>query len=360
MTRRLLDCVKHTNLDLAHHRAFWEAVEAKLPAGALASDGELGSIWASAVELPQNLAGTTAEPPWLASALKIIKEFEGCHLEAYTDSVGVDTIGWGTTQLNGRPVKLGDRITQAQADRLLHDDLVTRAKALFALIPVMEKWAPQQQAALLSWCYNVGLGAVKNSTLRRRILAGENAVAVVAAELPRWNRGTNGILPGLARRRAAELALFQSGAATTHEPMTAKLSPTSPFSAKLTPNIRLGEFALDRPERRFIHQYQLDTAAELAAFLERVRRNLGGTPIRITSGYRPPSINRQVGGASGSEHLFDAPGVGAVDFYMEKVDIKAVQSFCDKYWDYSVGLGAQKGFVHLGIRKGRPRLRWPY
>lgn len=60
MTRRLLDCVKHTNLELAHHRAFWEAVEAKLPAGALANDGELGSIWASAVQ-PQQGAPNTWE-----------------------------------------------------------------------------------------------------------------------------------------------------------------------------------------------------------------------------------------------------------------------------------------------------------
>jgi hypothetical protein len=49
MTRRLLDCVKHTNLELSHHRAFWEAVEAKLPPGSLANDGELGSLWLSAV-----------------------------------------------------------------------------------------------------------------------------------------------------------------------------------------------------------------------------------------------------------------------------------------------------------------------
>ena len=47
--RLLLDCVRHSNLDLAHHRAFWEAVEAKLPPGSLANDGELGSIWVAAV-----------------------------------------------------------------------------------------------------------------------------------------------------------------------------------------------------------------------------------------------------------------------------------------------------------------------
>lgn len=45
MTRRLIDCVRYSDLSLAHHRAFWEAVEAKLPAGSLANDGELGSIW---------------------------------------------------------------------------------------------------------------------------------------------------------------------------------------------------------------------------------------------------------------------------------------------------------------------------
>jgi hypothetical protein len=42
MTRRLIDCVKHSNLELAHHRAFWEAVEKHLPAGALENNGELG------------------------------------------------------------------------------------------------------------------------------------------------------------------------------------------------------------------------------------------------------------------------------------------------------------------------------
>lgn len=58
MTRRLLDCVKHTNLEAAHHRAFWEAVEAKLPAGALANDGELGSIWNSAVSTQPDAPNT--------------------------------------------------------------------------------------------------------------------------------------------------------------------------------------------------------------------------------------------------------------------------------------------------------------
>ena len=80
----------------------------------------------------------------------------------------------------------------------------------------------------------------------------------------------------------------------------------------------------------------------------------------ITSGYRPPAINRSVGGANSSEHLYNAPGLGAVDFYIKGAPITEVQAWCDKAWPYSLGYGAPKGFVHLGIRQGRPRVRWDY
>jgi hypothetical protein len=174
------------------------------------------------------------------------------------------------------------------------------------------------------------------------------------------NPGTN-VEAGLRRRREAEGKLWQgTKPAAPPQPATAKLTPDSPFTLRITPHIRLGEFALDQEARRFDHQHQLDTAAELAAFLERVRIAFGGKPIVITSGYRPPAINRQVGGASGSEHLYDAPGVGAVDWYIDGVDIYKLQDWCDREWPFSVGYGAPKGFVHLGIRKGRPRVRWDY
>jgi hypothetical protein len=67
-----------------------------------------------------------------------------------------------------------------------------------------------------------------------------------------------------------------------------------------------------------------------------------------------------VGGASGSEHLFSAPKVGAVDFYVKGASIKAVQDWCDINWPYSLGYGAPKGFVHLGMRAGKPKVRWNY
>ena len=139
-----------------------------------------------------------------------------------------------------------------------------------------------------------------------------------------------------------------------------RITPSSPFTAHLTAHIQVGEFALFEEVRRFTAQHQVDTAAELAAFLERVRTAFSGKPVIITSGYRPPTINRSVGGASQSEHLFNAPGVGAVDFYINGADIKAVQAWCDREWPFSVGYGAPKEFVHLGIRAGRPRVRWDY
>jgi GH24 family phage-related lysozyme (muramidase) len=152
-----------------------------------------------------------ADPAWLAPALGIVQDFEGCRLQAYRCPAGVSTIGWGATRyLPPRgAVRMGDTITQAQADELLRRDLLDlRGPGLLSLLPVAASWAPNRIAALVSWAYNVGLGAVEESSLRRRILAGEDPARVVAEELPRWNKADGKASEGLARRRAAEVALF--------------------------------------------------------------------------------------------------------------------------------------------------------
>lgn len=140
----------------------------------------------------------------------------------------------------------------------------------------------------------------------------------------------------------------------------ATFTPKSPFTTNVTAHITYGELTQQSEARRFQHQYQCDTALELCKFLEKVRAEFGGRPLVITSGYRPPAINAQVGGASNSEHLYNAPYVGAVDFYIDGVDVRKVQDYCDHQWPCSVGYGAPRGFVHLGIRAGRPRVRWNY
>jgi hypothetical protein len=143
-------------------------------------------------------------------------------------------------------------------------------------------------------------------------------------------------------------------------PQAKKFAPGSPFSFKVTPNITYGELTLNQEARRFKAQYQCDTALELCRFLEKVRAAFGNKPIIITSGNRPPAVNQSVGGASNSEHLYSAKDVGAVDFWIKGADIYAVQAWCDKNWPYSLGYGADRGFCHLGMRQGKPRVRWDY
>ena len=300
----------------------------------------------------------------LAAALKLIKEFEGCHLEAYPDPLsGGDpwTIGYGTTRYgDGRQVKRGDKINAVEADALLRQEVDRIAAKLRADIPGWSELTDRQKSALVSFAYNLGAdfyGAKGFETITKR-LREKDWPGVPDALLLYRNPGTN-VEAGLKRRRIAEGDLWGRDKQTTG-PVSAMFAPESPFTHKITPHITAGEFALNQEARRFDHQHQCDTATKLAQFLEKVRQQFGGRSITITSGYRPTAINQAVGGASQSEHLYDAPGVGAVDFLVDGADIYAVQDWCDQNWPHSLGYGAPKGFVHLGIRQGGPKVRWVY
>ena len=300
----------------------------------------------------------------LAAALKLIKAFEGCHQDAYPDPLsGGDpwTIGWGTTRYtDGRPVRKGDRINMVEADMLLRLEVDKIADKLRATVPHWKEMSDQQKCALISFAYNLGsgfYGAKGFETISKR-LREKDWAGVPDALLLYRNPGSN-VEAGLKRRRIAEGDLWGRERQTTG-PIEAMFTPESPFSYKITPHITYGEFALNQEARRFDHQYQCDTALRLAQFLEKARAQFGGKPVVITSGYRPTAINKLVGGASSSEHLYDGIGVGAVDFFIDGADIHAVQDWCDKTWPYSLGYGAPKGFVHCGIRKGSPRVRWVY
>jgi hypothetical protein len=136
--------------------------------------------------------------------------------------------------------------------------------------------------------------------------------------------------------------------------------PISPFSYQVTPSINYGELCLNQEARRFTQLFQCQTAVKLCDFLEKVKKEFGNKPVIITSGHRPVAINRSIGGASSSEHLFNAPDVGAVDFFIKGANIYDVEKYCDKNWPYSIGYGARKGFIHLGMRKTKQRIRWDY
>ena len=300
----------------------------------------------------------------LGAAIKLIRDFEGCHLTAYPDPASGGepwTIGYGTTRYSdGRPVRQGDKINAVEADMLLRVEVDKIAEKLRTTVPFWVAMADHQKCALISFAYNLGsgfYGAKGFETISKR-LREKDWAGVPDAMLLYRNPGSN-VEAGLKRRRIAEGDLWGRERQTTG-PIEAIFTPESPFSYKITPHITYGEFALGQEARRFDHQHQCDTALRLAQFLEKVRAQFGGRPLVITSGYRPTEINRAAGGASSSEHLYNGIGVGAVDFYVDGADIYAVQDWCDKNWPHSLGYGAPKGFVHCGIRQGGPRVRWIY
>ena len=294
------------------------------------------------------------------AAIDLIKSFEGFHPDAYLCPAGMWSIGWGNTiKADGSPVVPGDRISQEDGDALLQQTIDKIVAALDGSIPYWSAMKERQQSALISFGFNVGsyfYGQGGFETISR-CLRERTYKSVPAALLLYCNPGSS-FEAGLRRRRKAEGMLWAGEQAAAPDPAT--IRPESPFSTRLTPHITLGEFALGQEARRFEHQYQVDMAAELAAFLERVRVKFGGKPIIITSGYRPPAINREVGGAFRSEHLYDKKGVGAADFYVKGADIWAVQAYCEENWPHSVGRAASRGFIHLGRREGGLWVRWDY
>ena len=135
----------------------------------------------------------------------------------------------------------------------------------------------------------------------------------------------------------------------------ASCTPDADFACQLSPNFTMGEFVANANERRFRNQGQVDVAAQLASFLETARARYG--PLVVTSGHRPTEVNRREGGSENSEHLYP-PGVGAVDVAPVEGDIREFERWVERSWPHSVGRGAHRGFVHIGI--GRGRRRWGY
>ena len=305
-------------------------------------------------------AGKQPAPIYLDPAERIIKQWEGCKLIAYPDpGSGGDpwTIGWGATIVNGAAVRQGDKISQSFADELLRAEVHHVAARLHELIPVIKQYGANQQAALISWAYNVGIGAATESTLRKRLLAGESAQVVIPEELPRWDKAGDRVMEGLKRRRAAEVELFTGR--PPEQQSAPRFVPSSPLTTRVTPHITYHELCIGENRRRFINQGQCDIATEICTFIEKARAQFGNKPIVITSGHRPQAVNQAVGGARDSEHLYQ-PGCGAIDWYIQGVPVKTVQDWCVKNWPYSSGLGAPKGFIHTGIRAGKPRVTWDY
>ena len=141
-------------------------------------------------------------------AVELIKEFEGFKNYAYIDTDGTPVIGYGLSKVGGVPVRIGDRISPSQADAALDAHLREISRELDEAVEV--ELSDRQFSALASIAFNVGMGAIENSTLIRKINAGDYAGA--ANEFLRWDKANLGgrivQMPGLTRRRAAERELF--------------------------------------------------------------------------------------------------------------------------------------------------------
>lgn len=134
---------------------------------------------------------------------EFIKHFEGCKLEAYQCSGDVWTIGCGHT----RGVEEGDKISKKQADALLSADIEMVETHVQRLITV--DLDQSQWDAIVSWCFNLGCGNLRASTMLQVINSGE--LDKVSEQIIRWDKVGKKAVAGLTRRRKAEADLFDNG-----------------------------------------------------------------------------------------------------------------------------------------------------
>lgn len=141
--------------------------------------------------------------------ISILHKYESLRLEAYLCPAGIPTIGWGNTFYeDGTKVKIGDKITKQRADALfeniLNDVFIPGVKKLISV-----RLNENQFSALVSFAYNVGVEAFKNSTLLKRVNNNPNDPDI-SYQFSRWNKSKGRVLGGLTKRRKDEAKLYFS------------------------------------------------------------------------------------------------------------------------------------------------------
>ena len=143
----------------------------------------------------------------LPVALALMRRFEGFYPKPYLCPAGVPTIGFGNTYYeDGRRVTLSDApISRERAETLLLWVVAhVYLPQVIKLCPGVD--SPERLAALIDFGYNLGSTALKNSTLRRKVNAGE--WGAVPHEFRKWDKAGGRVLRGLTLRREAEAALI--------------------------------------------------------------------------------------------------------------------------------------------------------
>jgi lysozyme len=136
----------------------------------------------------------------------LIEEYEGIKLKAYRCPKGIPTIGIGSTRYDdGRKVKLGDEISLDYAEMLYEREVDKIRKEVDQLvIPNLNK---NQEDALVSFAYNVGITAFKSSTLLEKVNKDPRSNSI-KREFMKWTTSGGRRLKGLVKRRKAEVDLY--------------------------------------------------------------------------------------------------------------------------------------------------------
>lgn len=170
------------------------------------------------------------------AGLNLIASFEGWRAQLYNDVANNATIGYGHL-VHAGPISAADRagpfgkgITQAQGLALLAQDAARMVAAVNQSVKV--PLTQNQFDALVSFTYNVGVGAFQGSTLLKKLNAGDYAGA--QAQFAAWNKAGGQVVAGLVRRRAEEAALFGGGPAPKPVPKPSTPSGTgTPWCTRL-------------------------------------------------------------------------------------------------------------------------------
>lgn len=135
-----------------------------------------------------------------AKGIKLIKTFEGCRLTGYLCPAKIPTIGYGHTgTVDGKPIKVGMKITKGQATELLLEDL-EKFEAKVNKYP-RYKWTQNEFDAMVSFAYNIG-------SIDKLTINGTRTKAVISEKILAYDKAGGVALAGLTRRRKAEQALF--------------------------------------------------------------------------------------------------------------------------------------------------------
>jgi lysozyme len=138
------------------------------------------------------------------AGIDLIRRFEGCKLKPYLCPAGYWTVGYGHVIGNGKTKPEKQLYTQEEVNELLRTDLVRFEQGVLRYCPV--HLTQFEFDSLVSFSFNLGLGVLQRSTLRRKILRQDRQAA--AKEILKYNKAGGQVLKGLTRRREAEYRMF--------------------------------------------------------------------------------------------------------------------------------------------------------